>query len=1021
MGKRDQPPSEDRSVSIEGDNNGVVITGDVNAYIQVTIQSDASGHEKSPSEKRALGVDDLRQLSNKLLKAGAPPSLIPRFPDASILARESLAQLALLQRTVSKGANADQRTSRLHDLVVNKELHHLVTAPPGSGKTHAFWHFAAGLLHDGEVIPLFLPVAGLSKWDDVAKLILDIDGDIDVHALLRNEHICVVIDGWSHFALDDGSTERARAIRLLTGVRLIANGRQADHRDTSFCIWSLDDLPVASVRDAIVTAFPDGQIPESELTELLRLPLALNLYILLGGSATTRGQLLSKLHDALSHGIPASFRDVLSQAAASVSLSRPRGQYSQFQNEIRARASTYSLQEPLSLLQRLGTLEDRGGLVVPIHDLYWSWLVGLGLLADDPSARAFIELATRESYELALQSGAPGRFPIPESVLSTDIFLGATLTTAFNAAYSNDDGFERHVRALFADERLAVRCRAAQAALHVGLAQLLPSALKIVTQIHDAKLYVPSLQAAINPAALFPNRGIVYEWVGNAGTEQVTEAIANRGDAQWGPWFQQLANAGKLSVGAAAAAALACEARVSEWTVEHLPEVAGKYGFALRALTNRGGNVQFARWLAEHYEEYVERGNSRWYHLNKALVACCDDSVVSRLLERFPNMPPAAQETLAYAIVDIGEPWIARFQERAFCAGDANHHYRLKEVISLDISDETARSWISRGITETGWRVLIARHGNRMILEMIALLPTSFDGIATIPVLDAMRFLIDPPASLADEIWKRVRGTMRPKAMHEVIAALARFDPRSILHILGGVSGQLLAFPTYHLNQFLNILREWEAKFHFHFMARTERGDLSLSEWLLTQRLSRDGNDYMFRRALAAQPNLVIRLMVDNYWGDDSVSKQILTQLVDTRISYQSALYERLIGSEVLASLIPKLFARSFDTVPDAALQRALDAPGVNFNELVRSMAASSSVTHIAVHRMIVRRVLATTVDLFVYRELAKMLRVHARESVLEILKNAIPEMTGDALWLVREIETARGELLVNEQGTWLH
>jgi len=1021
MGKRDQPPSEDRSVSIEGDNKGVVITGDISAYIQVTIQSDASDHEKLMPEKRVLGVEDLRQISKQLLKAGTPPSLVPLFPDASILARESLAQLARLQRPVSKGANADQQTARLHDLVVTKELHHLVTAPPGSGKTHALWRFAAELLDDGKVIPLFLPVAGLSKWDDVARLILDIDGDIDVRALLRDERVCVVIDGWSHFALDDGSTERARAIRLLTGTRLIANGRQADHRDTSFCIWSLDPLLLTSVRAAIATAFPNGQIPGSELTELLRLPLALNLYILLGGSTTTQGRLLSKLYDALSHGIPDGFRDVLSRAAASVSLSRPRGQYSQFQNEIRARAPRYSLQEPLSLLQRLGTFEDRSGLVIPIHDLYWSWLVGLGLLADDPSTRALVDLSTRESYELALQSGAPGRFPIPEAVLNTDIVLGATLTTAFNSAHSNDDGFEHHVGTMFADERLAVRCRAAQAALHVGLAQLLPGALKIVTQIHDAKLYVPSLQAAINPAALYPNRGIVYEWVGSAGTEQVTEAIANRGDAQWGPWFQQLANAGKLTVGAAAAAALACEARIPEWTMEHLPEVVGKYGFALRALTNRGNNVRFAGWLAEHYEEYVDRGNSRGYNLNKVLVACCDDSVVSRLLERFPNMPPVAQEMLEYAIVDIGEPWIARFQEKAFSAGDTDHHHRLKEVVSQSISDETARSWISRGITETGWRVLITRHGNRMIPEMIALLPTSFDGVATIPVLDAMRFLTDPPASLADEIWKRVRGTMRPKAMHEVIAAFARFDPRNILHILGGVSGQLLAFPTYHLNQFLNVLKVWESKFHFHFMAGTEYGDLSLPEWLLTRRLSQDGSDHMFQRALAAQPNLVIRLMVDHYWRDDSVSKQILEHMVNPRISYQSAFYERLVGSEILAGLIPKLFAQSLDTVPDAALRRALDAPGINFQELVRSIAASSSVTHITTHWEVIRRALAATVDLFTYRELAKVLRVHSRESVLEILKNAIPEMTSDALWLVREIEAARGELLVNEQGTWLH
>jgi len=49
-------------------------------------------------------------------------------------------------------------------------------------------------------------------------------------------------------------------------------------------------------------------------------------------------------------------------------------------------------------------------------------------------------------------------------------------------------------------------------------------------------------------------------------------------------------------------------------------------------------------------------------------------------------------------------------------------------------------------------------------------------------------------------------------------------------------------------------------------------------------------------------------------------------------------------------------------------------------------------------HELIVCRVLATTINLFMYRDVAKILRVHARESVLEILKNAIPEMTDKAL-----------------------
>jgi hypothetical protein len=157
-------------------------------------------------------------------------------------------------------------------------------------------------------------------------------------------------------------------------------------------------------------------------------------------------------------------------------------------------------------------------------------------------------------------------------------------------------------------------------------------------------------------------------------------------------------------------------------------------------------------------------------NLNHVLASCGDDGVFEYLLYCFSSMKTMAQETLGFAIVALGGPWVARFQEVAFRSTGATHHHQLAKAVALEIDDATARCWIANGFSEPGWRVLIARHGGAIVPEMVASLPESFEGLDYIPTLAAMRYLVNPPESLRDEIWRRVRGTMRPRTTEDAIA-----------------------------------------------------------------------------------------------------------------------------------------------------------------------------------------------------------------------------------------------------------
>jgi hypothetical protein len=533
---------------------------------------DMAARNAAGSAARKPEDGELRQIAYRLLEVGSPPSLLPLFSDASNIMRQVLERLAQLPRTVSYKASDGLRTARIIELAAKNDLHHRLVAPPGSGKTHALWHAARQMLDAGGLIPLFIELRELATWKDVVEAVAEIGDGIDAEALFRDQRVCVILDGWSEFARGRGYSERSRAMRVMNGTRVISSARRVLDSDIIFRIWTLDPLPTPVVRKAIATALPQAPLPSPALLELLRLPLALSLFILLSGSALSRGDLLSHLHAHLSRDLPERFLDVLSGAVASVSLSGERS-YVRLRHGILDRARQASLTEPLNLLAQLETLEDRAGHVLPIHGLYWSWLCGLGLLGENRIGPSLRDLSTRESYQLALEGGARASISMVSRACEVDIDLAGVLHAGLDTQTDDGNVFLRSIRSAFADEWLPVRCHAAPAGLQSGDSSLVLPSLNVLTEMVDANLYVPALAAALDPRKLFPNRGKIGEWVGANGTDLLIEAIAARGGPEWGAWLEQLAHSGKLEPCVAAAGALGCDARVSAWVVQHLPRL----------------------------------------------------------------------------------------------------------------------------------------------------------------------------------------------------------------------------------------------------------------------------------------------------------------------------------------------------------------------------------------------------------------------------------------------------------------
>ncbi|SDC62231.1 hypothetical protein SAMN05216345_10338 [Cupriavidus sp. YR651] len=1044
----------DRDAFISAFQSATAVSVPSQHYIDLSDAAMRAGPEVAAERPDNLAINEalLVKVARQLCNVGRPPSITALFPEASSGVRLALESLSKAERWATDNNSLDKRNPRrvrISELVIHSELHHLVYATPGAGKSHTFFRLAEFLLEAAErqvletessetderadpssvkstqPIPLLLPIGGMKTANDVLNQLSDLLPTGSAVSALRNPRVCVLLDGWSEYAVGDPS-QRTELLRILSDVKVIACARHADENDSTFKCWVLERLAPHDIRHTVAQAFGDAKRLDDALMGLLQLPLMLSLYLLLGGAASTPGELIAYFHRHVSKGLPEQYSGLLSDAVSLISLRKDRS-YLKLEAALVKHAGSYKVDNPLHLLHSLGTITRRGNLAIPVHDLYWSWLSGVGTLRGSRLWQAIGQLDSRESLNLALQSGETAESEDIPSVADVDAVLAIGLDASLGMPSMNS-ALVAKLDAMFTHPNLAVRCRAAVAGMRSNKASFVRKALEVIRETSKLKLYVAAFSAAIDVSILFSHKEVLATWLGAEGTDTVLDEIAARGDENWLPWIERMYRLGRIEPKRAVACTLACGTRVPQWTMPYLKPLAEESAWLLRFVSDRRANKEFALWVAQNYPNGGENLSGGWWHLNKVLLSCGDDNVYATLLACFPEMETRAQHLVGMAVKEMSEPWIGRFQRVAFAAEGHTHHNGLRDLVSLDIDDVTARDWIARGYYEQGWRVLIARHGNDVLPELIAELPDSFGGHQHLPALEAISFFEDLPSEILDEVSRRLYNPttqslgISPKVGETIIFVAAQVQSVGVPWLVRQyLSGFRLG--AYHGRLLLERYLTWSKQTGIRLGAATPVSNAPF-EVRFARQFVDNWEKHFSAQVLKLVPEVAIEAVLQPFADDDEKAAQIL-EAVGSLQQFDQRLLDRMMASSTLMPLIPKVFGNVINELPPEQLLIFAKSGALNIDRLLHDLRSASDPSFYETHLELLNVVVSSPLNLHNVRYVANMFRNYATDVLLihleQLLSAPRKEHLSDNLqWLLREIGEIRRELLVNEDGLLL-
>lgn len=977
---------------------------------------------EAPTPQRGRGTpaeNTLRDAAQALLDAATPGRLELLFQEPPGAALDAIATLNSVRRSARRAVPPDstevesaEGSHSLFDLG-SKAGRSLVLAAPGSGKTHALWNAARTMLDGGETIPLYLAGSRFRGWDEVLGQLSTLG--LDPHSALNDGRVLVCFDGWTEFGAADASAHR-NAISDMPRARILATGRHTAQHDDRFVAFHLEALSGDTVRKLLSTAFPTQPLPAGALLELLTLPLALVLHILVGGQASSRGEMIARLHERLCEGYPLGLTRALAAAASRTAIRGDR-QGGAFEAELREAALSNQIPEAVQLTRNMGLLGNDLRRPRPIHDLYWSWLVGRGLVESSQLAQALPLLDLRESIELAAESGARPDNRALQGLISRDAELVARL-----ASTPEPDGLSPQLAAMMSSPNDAIRRRGVLAGLRSRDPVAFRSALGSRADLSRRHRWF-KLEDALHIGNLWHHRAEIAAWAdASESISELLDAIAEFGDERWVQWLQKLATSGRAPAEVAAATALACFQGIPEWVRPLLTRIFEK-PWLLRPAARRGTNIELAKWTGANYAELLKdrENSSKFVDVNRILVSCGDDSVFDALLERFWDLADPVRRLLSYAVVDKGEPWISAFQKVAFGGSRPLPDVcKLYEVVSDQIDDATARAWVENGPEVLGWRVLARRHGGRMVPELLAALPNSFSELHTIPPLRAMAELVDPPVEVADEIWSRVKGTISPIAMEDIIRALARVRLKGIPTLIAFQRENVARLPNTSFNRFLIEYYKWERETGLSVRVSDATGTRDFGEWIRLARWPADRDDRLATHYLVDTRLPVSDDVLDNWAAGDDSLRRFVKMSGPLGRYHAGAVAALLKSGDGLRDLLA-IFGTSLDLFPQAVLEEVLANARTqeDFFSLLSAVASSNEPANRRFHSALIARYLDEfPLDAHASQRLANVLSVHSSAVLRELLGGGASTAAG--LWLIRDVELVSRIRLVDEAGAWL-
>ncbi|MGF9975516.1 hypothetical protein [Viridibacillus arvi] len=1005
----------------------------------------------SPSRHELID-NDYKKLAEDLLKSFSPHSLINLYPDVSKETETAISSIDWEGRRLMKinkqNSELDRSITKIAELLSLQHKKHLIIGSGGLGKTHTLWHMANKLLVTGQALPIYISLADFNSISEVMAFFDDmIPNAGGILQLKQHPNVVFFLDGWSQFPKGlshSPESERQKLLAMLGDVRVIATGRYATPFDSPFTIWELEGLSDTVVKAVLSIGLPDGNHHQTgQINELLRFPLLLILYLLLNGGTISRGELLSEFQRNLTHGDPHQANQLLiimSKAIARVSLIYKSRRKADFDREVSSIVKTTGVQDIPTQINQLGTLGNQQNHLRPFHDLYLEWLLGIGIIQDweELSFLSMQDLSTREGVMLALESGEILSSSHLQSIMNLDLVYTASFLPFITAKNADESRVIKEIinkiDSLMDSDQDYDRYRGILAALASRRTVLFKKSLETISEMVDKGYYFHDLEQYLEVTFLKNNRAILADWLKDGkGKDYFLSAIKKSGDPIWINWIKEQYDARKLSIGQAIGTALAIVTTLPSWVMNDLATLIKQRGsYHLRSAVKRGVNIELAQWVMEHYSEFVHSSSSTFYNLNMVLVGCGDDQLFQQMFDCFDSYPSHVQERLLFAFRDRDEFWLIKFQEKYLSTGNMDIFHLLFENVYEAITDEKAEEWTKNrnaSVQTHGWKTLVKKHQNTMVLKLIENLPESFHNMSYVPTLKAMHELNSPPANIVGELWNRLNGQIQPMLMQDMMYALSRVYPNGIASIVRQLKDNPYFLPDYHLYLFLELLKEWSQRSGIQIMVKTANGDKEFSEHLLLNRLDTRDTNHFFAMALKVGNNKkILDFLVSRI---ETGSADIYTLLIESggQTTYHPALVTYVMGfptNQCVTDMF-KLFSSCWHTFPEHKLIEILgkiiesNDKRDNLFKFINQISEHPQVTYKDLYKRILNILFECPGNhTHQYREMASILANYTLDILIELLEPFLSDNKPQTLWLIRFIENNSETKLLDEEGQWI-
>lgn len=992
--------------------------------------------------------DELTSICKDLLSSATTPSLLSLFPETNECTVKAVKFLHKEMRRVtefSKGHNPS--TFKFIELAENDDKSHLIVASGGAGKTHALWNLGYQLLKTSKLFPIFISLSDFKTANEVVDFIEKKISTNDIKSITKNPSVIFLLDGWSQFPNNVPSSddsERRKLLSLLGERKIIATGRYPNQYDYRFKIWNLEGLSDTTITNVISIACPNSLPISVELKDLLKLPLVLILYLILGGKLSSKGELISAFHDNLTSHLKDSdtFTYIISIAAARLTLFSDGIKYGDFNNEIADIQRSCNVKGVRMFVEQLGTLGNRHDKIQPIHDLYWEWLVGCGTFNEWSELSTYVTqfLTVRESIKLALESGKRLKIQYIKPLVDVDITLAAIFVPYFRLRMVEEKEILRYFSSktqnLLNSDYSINQYRGVIGAITSKNKLLFQEALKAISNLSAKGYHLHGLENVFDAQVLWEYKDILSKWLKESrGKHYALYSIQKSSQNEWVDWLGDQLQKGNLTRGEAVEAALGCTDDLPVWIEKNLPELikTDQGAYRLRSAAERGDNLPLARWVAKHYSEYVTTSaNSIWLHFNSVIVNCGDDVLFDSIVDKIHLLEPHLQEVLLFMIIETGNERVGKLQSKLFKDELRQEHHKLYEKVYTVVSDEQAREWAESEndkLSAYGWSVLAKRHQNAMLTELIRNLPDSFSNIHFIPTIKAMNHLYSPPESLIDELWKRLTGNIQPMIMDDVLEILSKVIPNGIPSVVSSLRHDPCFLPVYHLVKFIKYLKEWQEKTGLKFITSSKYGEIEFSEFIVLENINQNINDHFIANMCKSEnSNRVLDYIVGLWEKDRSNVLEVIRNISEYEYYHEGVVLRLLSLSdgEGLKDII-NLFRNTLNTFPEKILILIFDAITEHDDRiklcslLAHYTSLNPSKEHINFHTKLLSEIITFSDKNFsIYRDLSKILSIYTHEEIYSILQPYLNQDNYNIIWIIRYIESFTKKLFINEQGEWI-